>query len=128
MDGWMVVVAIISNPITHESFLAVRALKSMPHTHTHTHTHVYINILSFPHFDSRKNLLATDAVAQIFQTQPIPFPYFFIIPKPPWGIYFSLPLANHPPGKKIKNKKALKFFIIVKTAEPYMYIYPFFCL
>ena len=98
------------------------------HTHTHTHTHVYINILSFPHFDSRKNLLATDAVAQIFQTQPIPFPYFFIIPKPPWGIYFSLPLANHPPGKKIKNKKALKFFIIVKTAEPYMYIYPFFCL
>jgi len=39
MGGWMVVVAIISNPITQESFLAVRALKSMPQTHTHTHTH-----------------------------------------------------------------------------------------
>jgi hypothetical protein len=89
MDGWMVVVAIISNPITHESFLAVRALKSMPHTHTHTHTCIYINILSFPHFDSKKNLLATDAVAQIFQTQPIPFPYFFYNPKTAVGRIFS---------------------------------------
>jgi hypothetical protein len=103
MDGWMVVVAIISNPITQESFLAVRALKSMPHTHTHTHTHVYINILSFPHFDSRKNLLATDAVAQIFQTQPIPIPYFFIIPKPPLGVYF-LPALSQSPTRE-KNKK-----------------------
>ena len=128
MDGWLL---LLSSPIpSHKSPSLQSGLWSQcpTHTHTHTHTHVYINILSFPHFDSRKNLLATDAVAQIFQTQPIPFPYFFIIPKPPWGIYFSLPLANHPPGKKIKNKKALKFFIIVKTAEPYMYIYPFFCL